>query len=69
MASCRNGNVRSNRLVLQSYREGGGEGIKTRTTFYYSLTEGINSATVHLRVSDLVCCPDEAEFYKYGRDG
>ena len=59
----------------------GREGIKSPTTFYHTQTEDIKSTTglhaqtediksgtVHLRVSDLVCCSDEAELYKYCGD-
>ena len=56
----------------------GREGIKSGT-FHHTQTEDtksttgrhtqtgdIKSGTVHLRVSDLMCCSDEDELYKYG---
>ena len=45
----------------------GTEDIKS-TTGPHTQTEGIKSGTAHLRVSDLVCCSDVAELYKYGCD-
>jgi len=92
MVSCRNGNVRHNRPVLQSYREGGYQithNILSHADVGYQIWHNILShrdggyQNYHRpsytyggyqiwhspsEVSDLVCCSDVAELYKYGCD-